>query len=60
VQPGWCHRFGLLTTPGAEQRYLFSQVAAHVYPDASPDGLDLGFGLMGWFFPFDDQLVPPR
>ncbi|WP_424215732.1 terpene synthase family protein (plasmid) [Streptomyces sp. BI20] len=58
----WARRHGLLRSPRAERRYLYSQVAefaAHAYPDAGADDLDLAFDLMGWFFLFDDQFDIP-
>ncbi|GAA1961795.1 terpene synthase family protein [Kitasatospora viridis] len=54
----WAHRYGLLGSAEAEQRYRFSQVAecgSYCYLDVAGDDLDLLFDVMGWFFLFDDQ-----
>ncbi|MEV7599076.1 pentalenene synthase [Kitasatospora sp. NPDC089797] len=54
----WARSCGLVRSDEALRRYAFSRVAdsaAHGFPDAVGEDLDLCFDLLGWFFLFDDQ-----
>lgn len=58
----WTRRRSLISYPGSEKRYLFSEVAevaAYSHPNARGEDLDLAYDLMGWFFLFDDQFDVP-
>ncbi|MFI1864680.1 terpene synthase family protein [Streptomyces jumonjinensis] len=54
----WVRDAGLVGGGEARRRYEFSRVAdiaAHGFPDATGEDLDLCFDLLGWMFLFDDQ-----
>ncbi|GLF98821.1 terpene synthase family protein [Streptomyces yaizuensis] len=54
----WVTDAGLVGGGEARRRYEFSQVAdiaAHGFPDATGEDLDLCCDLLGWMFLFDDQ-----
>ncbi|MFI6530631.1 terpene synthase family protein [Streptomyces uncialis] len=54
----WVRDSGLVSNGEARRRYEFSHVAdiaAHGFPDATGERLDLCFDLLGWMFLFDDQ-----